>query len=153
MLRLLFALTSLVLLPGCTTFRSNAHSVVISDVDWPLTELRGLCISLLPTGQRAMSPNGREILSNHFTIVKNKMMPASYAESRYYMRFIILGDRRPYDIEVMATEEKRVLRGDEFIYVNVGGNRKLAEQFEQKIRAELTKRREDRNIIDDFRVY
>ncbi|NJL23990.1 MAG: hypothetical protein HC902_01575, partial [Calothrix sp. SM1_5_4] len=59
----------------------------------------------------------------------------------------------PYDVEVVVTRERRVLRGERFTYVVVGVEEDLTQQLGQQLRGELTKRREDRNIIDDFRAY
>jgi hypothetical protein len=52
-----------------------------------------------------------------------------------------------------VSHEKRVLRGNAFDYVIVGHDVQLAKELEAKLRAELARRREDRNIIDDFRVF
>lgn len=138
---------------GCATF-GNRNAVSISDVDWPLAELRSVAATVLPTGTRAISPNGRELLSRHFILEgRSGYKPAADATERYFAQVLILGDRRPYDIEILVTLERRVLRGNQFTYAFEGYDYKLAKELEVKLRQELTKRREDLNIIDDFRVF
>jgi hypothetical protein len=56
-------------------------------------------------------------------------------------------------IEVSVIEEERVLKGDDFTYEMVGHDERLAKELEASLRTRLTKRREDLNIIDDFRAF
>jgi hypothetical protein len=145
----------LVFLSGCSTLRGHhPEALLIEEVDWPISEIRQVAGALLPAGQRAVSPNGREMQSRHFLPDRQGgYRPAGDALERYFAHIMILGDRRPYKVEILVTHEKRVLRGNNFTYVITGYDKRLARELERKIRAELTKRREDRNIIDDFRVY
>lgn len=132
----------------------NRAAVVVSDIDWPIAEIRTVIGQIIPVGVRAMSPNGHEVLSRHFILDRQgQPVPASDAINRYFTHFLILGDRRPYEVEILVTKEERALRGNQFTYVVSGYDMRLAKQLEARLRSELTKRREDRNIIDDFRVY
>jgi hypothetical protein len=139
---------------GCVSSLGNRNAMKVQDIDWPLGELRAVAASVLPVGQRAASPNGREILSRHFTLEGARgYKPAGDATERYFASILILGDRRPYNVEILVTLERRVLRGNQFTYVIEGFDARLAKELERKFRLELTKRREDLNIIDDFRVF
>lgn len=140
---------------GCATLQGHhPEALLIEEVNWPLTEIRQVITGLLPGGPRAVSPNGRELQSRHFLVDRNGgYKEAADALERYFAHILILGDRRPYSVEILVTHEKRVLRGNQFTYVVTGYDKRLAKNLERKMRAELTKRREDRNIIDDFRVY
>lgn len=150
--RLLFF--SIVLLQGCATIAASRHTARIKGVDWPLGELRSLAASMLPVGPRGQSGNGREIVSKHFVLEgKRDYKPSGDATERYFATVFILGDRRPYNLEILVTSEKRVLKGNQFTYVIDGYDTRLAKELEQRLQAELTKRREDLNIIDDFRVF
>lgn len=141
-------------LSGCAVLGNNRHALKISEVDWSLGEIRSSIGAIIPAGQRAMSPNGREILSRHFVLDRQRnFKPAGDALERYFAQFLILGDRRPYDVEILVTHEKRVLKGNQFVYMVSGYDPRLAKELEKRLRTELTKRREDRNIIDDFRVF
>jgi hypothetical protein len=143
------------ILTGCATLEgSNPESLIIEEVDWPVTEIRQVAGAIMPAGVRTVSPNGREMQGRHFLVSRNgEFREAGDALERYYTHIKILGDRRPYRVEILVTREKRVLRDNQFTYIVAGYDKRLAKQFENKLRAELTKRREDRNIIDDFRVY
>ncbi len=123
------------------------------DIDASLTELKVIVNASVPVGLRTVSANGRELVSKHFIITKDRYKPAGDALERFFVQVTILGDRRPYDIEILVSHERRVLRNNRFVYVIVNFDEDLAREMEHKIRTELSKRREDRNIVDDFRVY
>jgi hypothetical protein len=139
---------------GCASLLNrNPDAVYMNEVEAPLTQLRAVIGAVVPVGLRGVSPNGRELFSKHFIVVKDKYKPAIDALERYYAHILILGDRRPYDIEIMVVNEKRVLRDEKFTYIIMGHSQDLARELAQNIRKELSKRREERNVVDDFRVY
>jgi hypothetical protein len=148
-------LSSLVFLSSSCVSLLNRDfdAVYLRELEAPLRELRAGIGAAVPLGLRGLSPNGREMFSKHFVVVKERYKPAADALERYYAHITILGDRRPYDVEILVVQEKRVLRGNRFTYVIAGYARDLAQALEQDIRKELSKRREDRNVVDDFRVY
>jgi len=146
---LLFA----IVLSGCASLFNNSNSVVILEIDRSVPSIRKSIAEVLPVGQRAISPNGREMLSRHFIVTSEGYKPAGDALERYYAKFTILGDRRPYNIEILVTKERRILRAGQHNYEGIGFDPRLAKELESKLRAELTKRRDDGNIIDDFRVF
>lgn len=126
----------------------------MNDVDVPLAELRATIVSLLPVGLAAGSSNGRELTSKYFVPGPvNTYKPGGDASQRYVAKIILLGDHRPYDVEVLVTAEHRQLSGNIFRYVGYGADARLTKQLLERFQRELAKRREDRNVIDDFRVY
>jgi hypothetical protein len=129
------------------------HVLAIRNVNWPLTSLQGLVAGVLPTGLRNTSRNGREMYSKHFVVDGTQYKPAADAIERYFATVMVLGSSRPYDLEIFVTREKRVLRQNNFEYREFGYDITLAREIEYKLKEELAKRREDRNIIDDFRVF
>lgn len=155
MLKHLVNLGLILFTAGCATLTGHhPEALLIEEVDWPIAEIRIVAAQLMPAGQRAISPNGREMQGRHFLPDRQGgYKQAGDALERYFAHIKILGDRRPYKVEILVTHEKRVLRGNQFTYVVTGYDKRLAKDIEKKLRAELTKRREDRNIIDDFRVY
>jgi hypothetical protein len=155
MLKKLLLCAFMVFISGCTTLgvTSPKYALVIRNVDWPLQDLSALVAYELPTGLRTTSPNGREFYSKYFVLDGNKYKLAGDATDRYTATATVLGDSRPYDIEIFVTHEKRVLRASGFDYVEVGHDMMLARELEFKLKSELAKHREDRNIIDDFRVF
>lgn len=134
-------------------FSESRYSLRMRDIDASLSDIRAVVGAILPIGLRAVSPNGRELVSKHFVVSKDRYKAAADAIERYYAQVTVLGDRRPYDVEILVAHEQRVLRGNAFVYVIAGYDYDLARELEVKVRQELTKRREDRNIIDDFRVF
>ena len=155
MLKRLVILGFILFASGCATLTGhNPEALLIEDIDWPIPEIRMAIAQWMPAGQRGVSPNGREMQSRHFLLDRQGgYKEAGDALERYFAHVKILGDRRPYKVEILVTHEKRVIRGKQFTYVVTGHDQRLAKELEKKLRMELTKRREDRNIIDDFRVY
>jgi hypothetical protein len=129
------------------------YALLIRNIDWPLQELQGLVAYELPTGLRTTSSNGREFYSKHYVLDGPKYKPAGDAVDRFTATVIVLGDSMPYDLEIFVTHEKRVLGSSGFDYKEVGHDMMLARELEYKLKQELAKHREDRNIIDDFRVF
>lgn len=151
--RLLVFLCFSTLITGCATFGSR-HARYIKEVDWPITNIRAAISAQMPVPHKSISSNGREITSQYFAPAgADNYKDGENATVRYYVQYAVLGDRRPYNIEILVTRERRVLRGTSFVYENLGPDQRMTLQFAERLRKELTKRREDRNIIDDFRIY
>jgi hypothetical protein len=144
---------SIFIFSGCTHLLAPSNSFVIEKVNWSVKDIEQTVSAHLPVGVRARSPNGREILSKHFVKKKKEYVPAAESLVRYFAKVQILNDRRPFDVVLVVIKEERVLEGDGFTYRVVGNDLRLATELDRVLRAELTKRREDRNIIDDFRVF
>ncbi len=125
----------------------------IEKIEMPLQSLQQLVVGSLPVGLSGASSNGREFTSVNFILDQGMYKAARDALDRYWARILVLGDSRPYAVEVFVTREKRVLRGDDFTYAVVGHDSRLAKELAARIQEQLSKRREDRNIIDDFRVF
>jgi hypothetical protein len=62
----------------------------------------------------------------------------------------ILGDRRPYDIQIEVVVE---IRDKEGIYQVVERDDARAEKIAKDIQKALVQSRDNRNIIDDFKPY
>lgn len=153
MLKYFLLLSVATVLGGCASFSTPKYALVIKEVDWPLHDLCSLVASELPTGLRTTSANGREFYSKHFILDGPKYKLAGDSTDRYTATVTVLGDSRPYDVEIYVTREKRVLGEGGFTFNETGHDMELAHELEFKLRQELAKRREDRNIIDDFRVF
>jgi hypothetical protein len=129
------------------------NSQLIENIDWPIADIVTVVSENLPIGLRARSPNGRETLSKHFIRRGENYLPAGEATVRYFAKVTVLGDRRPYNIQTVVVKEERTLQGDQYTYRVVGNDLRLAKELDRTLRGVLTKRREERNIIDDFRVF
>jgi hypothetical protein len=141
-------------LAACASLETNPNAIVIEEVNNPIAEVRAMLIKQLPVGLAWSSDNAREMKSKYFVPGPvNTYNPGSDANVRYQAKIILLGDMRPYQIEVLVTSERRVLRGNVFRYVSQRPDLRLTRQLSDRIRVELAKRRDDHNVIDDFRVY
>ncbi len=133
--------------------RRSAKAVVIQNLDYSLISLRSYTQKALPAGLATVSSNGREFTSNRFVFRKNKYEMAQDATSRYYAKITILGSSQPYSVEVTVYQEKRIWNGERSSFKVVSESSYLARKVAADFNTELTKRREDPNIIDDFRVF
>src|SRR5579862_6982038 len=104
MLYRLLASAFIVFIAGCASLVSSPkYALVIKNVDWPLQDLQALVAYELPTGMRNTSANGREFYSKHFVLDGSKYKLAGDAVDRYTATVTVLGDSRPYDIEIFVT--------------------------------------------------
>lgn len=139
---ILFLVAS-ILLSGC------ASKFRIQNVMLPLTTVKKVVISQMPMGSvKHESLNGRELTSHYFN-PKDFDEDATDRVERAYAKVVILGAGRPYSVDVIVYREKRT-KGK---YTLIGEDRKLTKELSERIRDALADRREDRNIIDDFRAF
>ena len=121
-------------------------------MDRPLADLQHLAAKSLPLGLRKTSPNGREFFSNYFITNGRKFKLADKGPERRYAQILVLGDRRPYTLDVVVQIEK-VDANAPGGYSIVGTDVGIAKVVKKRLQSQLNKRREDLNIIDDFRVF
>ncbi len=134
---------------GCATWGSGQR---IEKIEKPLTDIQRSVIAVLPAGRRETLAAGREFLSGYFVWKSGKpvVWTEGAAASRMYAHFYILGDRRPYVVEIHVVVENR----DGAMFVRQRDeNDQVAAFLKTAFEQELSKRREDINIIDDFRVF
>jgi len=149
-----FALFMLLIAGSCAT----KGSLRIAELDRPLMDLQNIAAKSMPLGLRKTSPNGREYFSEYFIASDRKFKPAEKSPVRSYAHVLVLGDRRPYTIEVLVHTEKFSKTGAGATgsapgYEEIGLDKGLAKVVRKRIVQQLNKRREDLNIIDDFRVF
>lgn len=131
---------------GCTT----TGSLTIDNLQVSIGDLQKLVTSQLPLGLRQQSQNGREFSSEYFVVKQGDYVQAVSSARRNYAKISILGDRRPYNLEIIVFAEERDGSGQ---YRVVKYDEGMARVISRRIEQALHKRREDRNIIDDFRVF
>lgn len=136
---------------SCATLTTPWYASRIDNLDIPLQILQKQVVATLPLGLRTNSVNGREFYSKYYIPSKKGNMAAANSRNRYSAHFIILGDRRPYNIEISVIKEER--DDDNSGYYETGHEERLAKELETSLRTRLTKRREELNIIDDFRAF
>ena len=133
-------------------------TVKIEQQNVPLNLLQEVAVRSLPAGRGRTSINGREFYSKFFVPegrVRFWGKPKSNAKSRYYARIIILGDRRPYDVDIIVIKQELVKSWgkSEQSFEDIGASQKYGHQFADYFKVNLTKSLKDRNFIDDFRVF
>lgn len=108
----------------------------------------------LPGGRLKSEGAGREFVSRHLAISSSgKWREASDIDSsRFQISLVILGDRRPYTIEVTVNKEESTNKKNSS-YRSVGTDPQLAQQFIARVKEQLAKRQGERDVIDGFRVF
>ena len=152
--RFVFSIISLFLVLGCSTTQRSASTVVIDEVKAPLRRIMQSAAYALPGGILKSSENRRVFKSRYIDLNGNRWDVLSKSKHRSSIEISILGDRRPYVIEVSAIVEER--KSDSPLdqsFEEVGQSRKLAEKIAGKLANHLEDRRKRRNLIDEFRAF
>jgi hypothetical protein len=142
---LLLSLSSLILI-SCSTeaYRTSGY-------DYSAEDMQKAIQDNIPVGIGAVTPNGRGFYSKVFT--QDQQGKGSIP---LVMRFDILGDRRPYDMDVAVKKvspgihqvDSAFENGETFV-----GQDSLAKRIVRKIGNQLALRRKDKNLFDDFRPF
>lgn len=138
------------MLPACTTVWGGAR---VEDLDRPLNDLQRVAARSMPLGLRRTSTNGREFFSKYFLAKSGEFKAAEEGSERRYAQILVLGDRRPYTIQIIVHVERLTTTFGSGGYSEIGQDNELAQVVRRRFLNELHKRREDTNIIDDFRVF
>ncbi len=140
----LLPLLMLFLLSACQT-----EGVFLRETPLNISETRRAIASVI--GQpRVTSENGRELLSVYYDRKGNSEAQVKSARERLFTHVTILGDRRPYDVQIEVVVE---IRDHEGIYQVVEKDDLRAEKIARDVKKALVQSRDNRNIIDDFRPY
>ena len=131
---------------GCST----PGEVTLESRNISLTQLQKMVIGALPLGQKDESLNGRDYKSKYFLPQKGTFVEAPNTSKRYQAMISILGDRRPYKISVRVDVEGRRPDGT---YALLKHDEGLAHVIIRRIQSTLNKRRDNRNVIDDFHAF
>lgn len=127
---------------------SSVEKSQIEEQDRSLPNLRKAILAV--TGPiRAISENQREYFSQYFSRVPSEKFDPERSSERLYARFIILGDRRPYNIEIVVFIEKKIGKK----YNSVGTDKKIANDLKKELKEKLAQSQDEVNIIDEFRPF
>lgn len=135
---------SFLFLAGCRT-----GGVILRDTPLSLSETRRIITTVIGK-PRSVSENGREMLSEYYDKKNREISKMDMARQRYYTHVTILGDRRPYDVQVEVLVEGRDQEGR---FVLEDRDDAMAAPLAEKIRNALNQSRDSRNVIDDFRSF
>ena len=123
--------------------------IVIEDINRPFGVVRAAVKESLPGGTRITSENGREFDSNYFAPKGPLDVDGSTGNFRETAHIAILGSGRPYSISVEAIIEKKDGRN----YEVYGRDPSRGTEISKRIQTGLSNRRDDRNMIDDFKPF
>ena len=129
----------------------------IRNVNLSFNTVRGIVVRTLPGGLKSESANGRELRSAFYQALRaNKFvllddLKAESVPQRNFMRVTILGDRRPYSLEVAVYSQKQRKGTRHFSSPSLDDD--LTADMVQRIQDSLANRREDGNVIDEFRAF
>jgi len=138
------ALLSTLIFTGCQT-----TGVFLRETPLNISETRRAVVSVI--GQpRLTSENGRELVSKYYDRKGNSDDQTKNARERLSTHVTVLGDRRPYDIQIEVVVEIRDKSGT---YQIVERDDYRAEKIAQDIQKALVQSRDNRNIIDDFKPF
>ena len=142
---LVMGLAAMVNQAGCASQNAQIQNVPLS-----FNAVKTVVTRALPGGILRESDNGRTMTSGYFdpTTLKpeNEKKPLKV---HAYMTIAVFGSSRPYNLTVKAFKEQRTKDG----YEDLGEDPELSDRLAEKLRTALADRREDRNVIDDFRVF
>lgn len=102
------------------------------------------------TGLRGKSANGREIVSRYQIPGSQSRENAGMQRERAYSRLLILGDRRPYTIQVQHVIETKTSGGS---YELKAYDETVAQDVMKKMLQFLVTRPDREDFIDDFKTF
>ncbi len=143
------SVATVTLITACLVFLSSCQTnSAIQNVTLSYNAIKTVVVSNLPGGMRRESDNGRTLTSGFFDPATLKPEKAGL-KIHGYVVVAILGSARPYNIDVHAFTEEKTKDGFE----PLGENVDLSDRLAERLRSSLADRREDRNVIDDFRAF
>jgi hypothetical protein len=133
-----------VLAVGCAT-----GDVRLREQDKSLNLIRTTIQNMMAPRPRVISQNLREYTSQYFSRKDEANFDPQSSSERAFATFVILGDRRPYNVDITVfVERKQGAR-----YAQVGTDKKLAQELLIELKTRLHQSQEDRNLIDGFRAF
>lgn len=131
------------ILTGC------ASKALVQNVQFPYQTVKSVVMQNMPIRVVSQSTNGREMRSDYFA-PNDLDQEAKNRSERAYAVATILNSSRPFHIDIQVFREKKTKSGR---YVQIGKDPKMAQRLAARFKEALADRREDRNVIDDFRAF
>jgi hypothetical protein len=113
-----------------------------------LAEIRRVVLTVVGDPRKSSS-NGYEMESSYYDRKERPIERPNQVAERFFTRVLILGDRRPYDVNIQVFVEVRTPEG----YEVVGQDDRLAQIWADRIKKALHESRDKRNVIDDFKAF
>jgi hypothetical protein len=123
-------------------------------VDKSIVEIREGIIKALPIKINYANIDSREYRSVPFVRYGTKIKEATNELQRAYALIYIRGNKRPYTIEVVVgVEEAESPLAIQKGFKTIGYDERIAKIILARLKAHLNKRREDSNLVDDFKIF
>ena len=113
-----------------------------------LLSIRKVIISIIGE-PREISQNQREFFSNYTHPNGNFIAESENINSRIYSRVVILGERRPYDIQVQVLIETK----SNGTFETTGIDKQRTKGLVNELNLKLNQSRINGNNIDEFRAF
>lgn len=148
-------------LVGCATYS-------VDDLDYSLSDIQKAVGENLVGGVARVSSNQREFESAYFKPEQFQQKPAKPSGEmfveRAYAKVYVLGDRRPYSLEVVVQIQEKDLSDANYstpnwsdihsgVFYDTRKDRDLANRIGRGIHDYLVKRGRKKNLIDDFKPF
>lgn len=103
---------------------------------------------------KSVSQSRREFTSDYLTKEGRVWDPIGNDPQRAIVKVTIIGDRRPYDLDIETSIEERPTgqAGYSTGFKEIGTSSKLAQEIQFRIQTYL-RQNSKRNLIDDFRAF
>lgn len=131
-------------------------SVSASTLDYSLANIYTAIEHTLSMGIQKNSENHREFYSRPFLVTQEPDSKKEGYHDRGVAKVLVLGDSRPYTVEVEVSVERGTKGGgkkQEVEYSHDHYDKKLAKKILDGIMRRLDRRQHDENIIDDFKPF
>ena len=129
---------------GCAT----PPGVVVREADNSTADIRNT-IKTLTGAPRFVSDDQREFTSEYFGKKSDKNFSPDKSKVRYFARYTVISDRRPYDIRVEVMRELKNETG----YSSSELDRKLSGELAKELESRLQKNRSGKSVLDEFRPF
>lgn len=149
LIKILFAGILLISLVNCAV-----SGVKLNDVNFSLSEIKKGVVKALPVNINYASNDSRNFKSVHFVRYGKKLKLATNEKERAFAEIFVRGIERPYTLEILVTVEEAVTPDAiEKNFKVIGYDERIAKIILARLKAYLNKRRDDSNLVDDFRVF
>ena len=136
------------LLVSSLSLSSCVSGVKVDDLSYSLEEIRA-AIKVVATDFKYVDPLKRKYESIYFPKNRKKNFDPEKHSPRYYARFIIVGDRRPFTVVIDVIAQVK----EEGEWVERGSDEELSQRLAADLRKALAEGRVQRNAVDSFRAF
>lgn len=133
---------------GCTSFQGAKK---VSNLEASLSQIGRAISASFPGGIASQSENGRTFRSGYFDGELDPDFDPKEVRDRYVAQAVILGERRPYDVEMVVYKQSKKPKTSDFSPAKLSPEytNKVFKKFKEKLHQGM----DGRNFIDDFRAF